>query len=464
MAPDNPFTCRGCGLLCDDLLLDAAGLPRRCQPNSAGEHEICSCAASWLNQAESVASEIDRISASNTPAETETEWQQQLTRLQQLLHKARQPLFCGLQGLTLEAESAALELARNHGAIVSLGLPTAAWKVGQTYGGASCSFGEILHRADLIISCNADVLHAWKRFEERFLLTAGRFLKHRNNRTLLYFGEMPPSPATESTTTISAITNDSPELSCESSLDSRYDERLFVPAGQFPAAVAFLRAVVQQSAPSPKQASDRLPAIATDSACGALSVETCRSLAALAERLLQAEYPVLLTPADPELEFDWAQLVQEVNLQGRIHRLIFSPGPAAGKPSEALLAQTGFPDAIQLQGEQILHDDLLFQPAQLLADRACDLIFWIGGHVSSRWADWFQQIPAECPLVILTESRSLTSVPAAALVMSVARAGVDSSGVCLRADGVPLPVHAVRAVNSPDITACLRKLLLQSTK
>jgi len=434
---DVPFTCRGCSLLCDDLFIDESGRPFRNSVASSSPAEVCLCAEKWLNFGDA------QGAVSSPPADTRDELRAQLAECRSLLKNAQRPLFCGLQGLTLEAEAAALELARQHRAFVSLGLDPSQITAGQRYGGASCSFGEIQQRCDLVVCCDVDALLAWERFEERFLTPAGRFRQGRQDRCCLFFGQAE---------TFNETANRS----------SRYDEHLMVPAGQYAEAVSYLRYFVQQLAPPAKQASDQVPELSASSD-SRLPAETRQKIEDLARRLLQAEYPVLLTGKEASLEFAWAQLVHAINLQGRVHRLSVSAGPAWGKPAESLLMHTGFPDAVRLQGEQTVHDDLLFQPDQLLADQQCDLIFWLGSTVPERWADWLQRIPKHLPLIILKENGPGPAIPEHARVLQAERAGVEFPGTFVRADGLPLPLHVIRPANSLDMTGCLQELLTQAT-
>ncbi len=395
------FTCRGCSLLCDDIAL-AQGKKGQWE-----SRQVCLKGETWINQG----------AEPSIPPDFE--------QAQQWVSAARNPLFCGLQGLTLEAESAAIQWAEKSCGYLALGLAPERIAAGQRYGGTGCTLGEVRHRADLLFCGNIDPCRSWPRLEERIFAPTGKFLPAGTVRTRLYLGE--------------------PLASAEA---AHFDSVLMLAPAQLQEALPLLRRLILRKPPLKGAWSSSLNATERD------------RLTEMAEQLRTAAYPVLFTPGGGPLELHWTKLVQELNQQARLHRITVPPVSAHGSPSETLLALTGFPDALRFLSESTVHDLDRYQPERLLQRGCVDLVVFVAGcEVSARWEGFLRQLPEAMPvLLILERDVAIPKLTARALVLRAAVAGRETGGTCLRPDGVPVPLHPYLPESGPGLTEILLRL------
>jgi len=181
--------CTVCPLLCDDILIDGDRVDRACV---AGRDAIGMAIASGGVQPEGspllAAWENDRPLARGTAIE----------RAVEILSSARRVLITGLASGTLEAITAACDLAELLGAAVDAGLPESARAAGPTIaraGEVTAAWEELRDRADLVIFWNCDPAGAHPRFIERFVAPA--LADGRRRRTVAVgAGSVMPSDAT----------------------------------------------------------------------------------------------------------------------------------------------------------------------------------------------------------------------------------------------------------------------------
>ena len=154
-------TCTVCPLLCDDILIAADGVEQAC------DHGSKTILAALANDERpgaqpAEASENDQLLGRATAA----------TRAAVLLSSARRVLITGLANATLEAITAACDLAETLGAAVDAGLPESARAAGPTIaraGEVTAAFEELRDRADLVIFWCCDPATSHPRFIERFV-------------------------------------------------------------------------------------------------------------------------------------------------------------------------------------------------------------------------------------------------------------------------------------------------------
>lgn len=154
-------TCTVCPLLCDDILFTADGVERACGPGGEAIREALANAGrqgarpteAWENDRP-----LDRGSAT--------------TRAAAMLLSARRVLVTGLANATVEAITAACDLAETLGAAVDAGLPESARAAGPTIaraGEVTAVWEEFRDRADLVIFWCCDPTQSHPRFIERFV-------------------------------------------------------------------------------------------------------------------------------------------------------------------------------------------------------------------------------------------------------------------------------------------------------
>ena len=154
-------TCTVCPLLCDDILIAADGVERACDHGSKTIREALATdirpAAPPPDASENDAP-LDRGAA--------------MMRAATMLGTARRVLVTGLANATLEAITAACDLAETLGAAVDAGLPESARAAGPTIaraGEVTAVFEELRDRADLVIFWCCDPTKSHPRFIERFV-------------------------------------------------------------------------------------------------------------------------------------------------------------------------------------------------------------------------------------------------------------------------------------------------------
>jgi formylmethanofuran dehydrogenase subunit B len=158
--PSGPVTCAGCGLLCDDVIVDGG----RMEPG-------CPRGSDWLSErlglpAEPAAS-VDGQSVDVGTA---------LSRAAELLREARRPLLHGFADATVEDARAAVALADRLGALICTDGATSPWPGAPAFpvrGASTATLGEIRDRARLVVIWREDPDVTHPRLLERLNLSGG---------------------------------------------------------------------------------------------------------------------------------------------------------------------------------------------------------------------------------------------------------------------------------------------------
>ena len=146
MADFGPVTCAGCGLLCDDVTVEAPGGEVVLKPE-------CRLGAEWFSERVSRAPSPPAATIDGEPSDVESA----LARAAELLHGARRPLLHGFVGATVEDARAAVALADRLGALIATGdresseAPAAALR-----GASTATLGEIRDRSRLVVIWRED--------------------------------------------------------------------------------------------------------------------------------------------------------------------------------------------------------------------------------------------------------------------------------------------------------------------
>jgi len=178
-------TCTACPLLCDDILIAVGGVERACRHGGAVIQ--AALAADEWQDARQTGPRTGPQTGPQTEAQTEA-WegdrpldrQTATRRAAALLTAARRVLVTGLANGTLEAITAACDLAETLNAAIDSCLPESARATGPTIaraGEVTAAWEELRDRADLVIFWCCDPSGSHPRFIERFvapLLADGR--------------------------------------------------------------------------------------------------------------------------------------------------------------------------------------------------------------------------------------------------------------------------------------------------
>ncbi len=413
-ASTNETTCRGCGLLCDDLTISISGNEIILSENT------CSAAENWFQSATHLQEKSEKTQDTEKAISTAKKW----------IRESGSTLICGLNGLTLQAEAELINLARKNDAFLSAGTPPEKIDSYQRYGGASCTLGEVRQRADFVLLGNVDLCSIWPRFEKQILSKPSRFLCSSKPRQLIFFGDA--------------------SLLAE---PTRYSEVIDIRPDQFAQAILLLRRFC-------KNRSRPVESSGETESNQSLTSKTIDQIRELAERLLNAEYPVLFHDETlAEKNFLWSKLIGEVNQKSRLHSLTVSAGQAKGAVSDTVLAMTGFPDHVAFRNKEILHDPFRFQAARLIEKNEFDLVIYAGDSPGKNWSDSFQKLASNTRLILIHSGITSASPVKASLVEIVAQIpGIHEAGTTLRCDGVPLPLRSVIGSNRQTVTSIVQKL------
>ena len=168
-SPDSSGTdakrcvCTACPLLCDDILILSDRVDGACVP---GHETIRTALAS--NHVRPAGGPPPEAWENGRPLSRGTAHK----RAAEMLSSARRVLVTGLAGGTLEAITAACDLAELLGAAVDAGLPDSARATGPTIaqaGEVTAVWEELRDRADLVIFWECDPASSHPRFIERFV-------------------------------------------------------------------------------------------------------------------------------------------------------------------------------------------------------------------------------------------------------------------------------------------------------
>jgi formylmethanofuran dehydrogenase subunit B len=143
----GPVTCAGCGLLCDDVMIEADGDAVRLTPD-------CRLGAEWLS---------DRLHSDEGPPATingeAVDVDTALSRAAELLRAARRPLVHGFDGATVEDARAAVALADRLGALVGAEAGTREWPGAPAIplrGASTATLGEVRDRSRVVVIWRED--------------------------------------------------------------------------------------------------------------------------------------------------------------------------------------------------------------------------------------------------------------------------------------------------------------------
>jgi formylmethanofuran dehydrogenase subunit B len=400
------IACPFCGLVCDDLEIEAEGARLRINhgacPISRAQFEGELPIEATAMVAGAACSQASAIAASAA-----------------ILRASRLPLYGGL-ATDIAGLRGALALADRTGGVIdhrgSRGL-FADLTVLRDIGTMTTTFSEVRNRADLLLLIGPDPLPAMPRLLERCFSDAASLTAESGiARQLIHLG--PPSP-----------------LALPPGLKAT---QIGCAAEDLAPMVARLRALVKGRA-------------ADESA----------ELDEIVDALRNATYPVVawvasLLPAD-SADLIVLSLVEMVRDLNRAHRAACLPLGGAENLTgahQACLWQTGHPLRTGFGTGAPRHDPLLFAAGRLIDSGEVDALVWIstlGGPPPPR-------LPPELPLILLAPPG--TAASAAAVFLPVGRPGIDHAGQIFRGDGVvALPLAMLRPTALPSAAATLADIL-----
>lgn len=367
-------TCCGCGLLCDDILLEIS-------TQGASISNACSRGREFLTTL------IENTSISANPNSDE-----KLKTARQWLKESKSPLMCSLQGISLEMQAECIRFAQKEQMILSTGKDSELTFAYQKYGGSGCSFGELRHRCDLLICFNFDPFTQWCRFSERFLEPAGRFIKSRNDRKVIYIGSSKHLENSEAFDEVVLLDD-------KNQLNTLVQTRLS------------LQSDIEQAA----------------------STESQKLCQIFRGQVAKSQYPILLQgSAEFGVATQLTQLLMEINKTMRLHRIATGSGIHTGSPQETILAMTGFPDHVAFRNDGIEYDPQRYCAKRLIEHEEVDCVIVVG---ETEIEDVLKKSSAR--IIRLSNWPSTGSLASSNLINLQWNA---YNGSHLRSDGLPIPV------------------------
>ena len=397
-----PIVCPFCGLVCDDLRLEAGQVDSRgCAKGAAGfarpsgtrEHRVAGKPAS-LGEAAAAAA--------------------------RLLAEAQQPLITGL-GADIAGLRALLALADRSGAIVDRWQSAAQLSnlsVVQRAGAFTATFGEIAGRADAVLLLGRDPTPEHPRLIERLL----------RNTNALYRSAAPWAS-------------------------------YIGPPAQAPAGIA-LGAEAPVEAAALLDALSALAALIRDKPVANGAGLPLAALGQIAARLKAARYGAILweavafAPGEAQLAVALLlDILRALNTTTRCVGLPLGGADNAQGASQTMLWQAGWPGRLSFATGTPEHDPWRFDAERLLAAREVDALLW---------ASSLSPIPppaATVPTVALVAPDvMLATTPAVEIRVGVP--ALDHAGTAVRADTViALPLAATRPSPLPSVAAAATAIL-----
>lgn len=405
MADHEPFTCAGCGLLCDDVTLEPSGDGVRLRPR-------CELGSEWF-------SARLRAPARNAPAATiaghPADLPAALARAGELLRGARRPLLHGFHWATVQDARAAVALADRLGAlVVTDGADAGRSGVAAvpSRGACTATLGEIRDRSQLVV--------IWREDPE---VTHPRLLER------LGFGGKSPSRLAAPRTLVVVADPDTATA-------RRADVRLRWPPERDLEALTRLHAFqrgleVRES-------------------------DLDRELAGLLERMRAVPHAAVIHGAGlsagaggQRRALALHELVRALSHERHVVTLRLAAAAGVTGADDVLAWQTGYPGEVDLASG---HPELVTATQSLSSFEGVDVAVSVEA--------------ARDALPDTVTEIALCSLPVDGVEVSVrtAAAGVGATGVAHRLDGVPLALQAPAPDAAPTAAALLGRLLAEVCK
>ena len=399
MAELGPITCAGCGLLCDDVTVEAAGDRVRLSPQ-------CRLGADWFSQRlRPDGGAPATISGEAVDVDTA------LSRAAELLRTARRPLVHGFDDATVEDARAAVALADRLGALVTTGPVAGRWPGAPAVplrGVSTATLGEIRDRSQLVVIWREDPETSHPRLLDRLGFAAAP--SDGDDRTL--------------------VVVDHPDTHTA----KRADVWLRWPRERDLEALTRLH-VMQRGLPVPPD-------------------ELTAQLSGLIERLRTVPHATFVYgtgltagAGGQRRALALHELVRALCHERHVVTLELPLASGTRGADDVLAWQTGYAGAVDLAGG---HPDLVTATRPLAAGEGVDVS--LGVEATSA-----RPVPGTTGIALC----SAPPGPDVEVSIRTAAAGVAVAGTAHRLDGVPLALQAPLPGDAPTAATLLRRLLAE---
>lgn len=400
MSTAENVVCTFCGCLCDDLKVEV---------KDDGTFEAKGACANGKGH-------IETYDPSEIPPRIHGQrvsWDEAFEKAASILVESRSPLFYGLSSTATEVQRKCVALADVLGAVIDTTSSVCHGPTGiamQNWGEPTCSLGEVMNRADLLLfwGCNPAVAHS-RHFVRYSLMPKGRYVPGgRKDRTLVLV-DIRDTPSSRAA-----------------------DVFLKIRQGSDYEVLSALRALVQGR---------RLDA----SEIGGIGKG---QLVELAEKMKGSRYGVAffgmgltMTPGRDLNVGQYFSLVRDLNAFTRFSVVAMrGHGNVAG--ADAVLTwQTGYPFAVSLAGGVPRYGPGEFTAVDMLARREADAALIVASDPMAHFPGEAAGTLSGIPTVVIDPAESLTA-SAATVYLPGAQYGVDAEGTYYRMDGVPVRARA----------------------
>ncbi len=390
-------TCPACGLLCDDLVLDADTVDF-ISPNN------CAKSLTFFSQKSNQTSPQIAGKAASL--------QQAVTHAASLLRASNSPLFAGLS-TDVQGFRAIYNLAKKtNGSLQHMNSASTARNMAvlQSTGWQTTTLTEVKNRADVIVCIGTDVVSHNARFFERFVWLntdkSDAMFTDAHARQIIYIGE---------------------HLNTNAGIapDGRQPTSINCSNADLPEILAVLRALIAGKT------------LKTQTIAGIAIGE----LIAIADTLKQAKYAVLAWVAK-DLDFAHAELTIQ-SITETVALLNTQSSRAAGLSLGGSDGDTSANNANTWLSGYSLNNQ----------KNAHDAVVWVNSFSPEKMPE-----KTDKPLILLGNSNSqFVQIPD--VFIPIATSGLDCSGTLFRVDSaVILPLKQVRKNNLPTLTEVVRQI------
>ncbi|MBX7105315.1 MAG: hypothetical protein K1X57_14625 [Gemmataceae bacterium] len=363
--PVRDVTCTACGCLCDDIVIAADDTATN----------ACRHGQWWFDFARTNLPPVPAL-IGDSPASIENA----IAAAGQILARARFPLVLGGAALCVDGQRALVGLADALGAAFDSGGP--AEEAGAYFpaaGSASSTWGEVVHRADLIVYWNVPLDLNWWRHRERVLDR----IRGRREVAVVSVGEDVP-----------------------------------LEAGRDVESIWTLRSLVQGK-----------------------RVDAAPEWETLAGQLRAARYAVIVHHAEPRVEIALQMLARDVNESNRCRVIdLGSPGNSAGL-TQVSRWQSGFGRAVGFHRGFPVNHGREFSAERLLTRGEVDAVVSVG-QATNALSPAARDGLLKLPHILIAPSLQLP-IETAQITLFTLAPGIHSPGAVFRSDGLTLPLRPV---------------------
>lgn len=410
-------TCPGCGLLCDDLVVE-----RQADASIAIKENGCPRSIEFFSQA-AYEPAPPRI------AGKETDVASAISEVASLLQNARQPLIGGL-ATEVHSMRGILEIADLSGATLDhmnseavmrnvLAMQNSGWHIS--------TLTEVRNRADLVLVIGGDIVSRFPRFFERNIWNReSMFGQDTAARDIIYLG--------------------GPEIDITAGISPKGIKPTVLPCDNrnLPEVIAALLALASGKTLHAKE----------------ISGIAVADLQTLAQRLATANYGVIVWAA-ADFDFPHAELtVQKIGeLVEWFNKTIRMSGlPLAGSDGDITANQvsawiSGFPVRNSFKRSHPEYDPYRFSTNRQLSTSEADMLVWINTFYPER-------LPPETDLpTVIIGHPSMKFAREPDVFIPVGIPGIDHAGIMFRSDTVvSLPLSKLRQTQLPSLGEVLAGL------